>query len=185
MVILLVWLLIVGWDILLLAPRTHHPLNDSLGGSSTPHGKKITIWLSRRLGFLDHVSCSTAQFYPTSKPSGSPWHTTGPDCSVVSSLAAFNVILLIFVLEIPFNFQFDMQCAGNDNSNVSFQVNASFEQILFRWHTWARSKGLRTLGSEWPDKRDKTGLTPWPGVGGIFCVVNRPKITVLALGWFE
>ena len=35
------------------------------------------------------------------------------------SLAAFNVTLLILVLEIPFNFQFDMQCAGNANSNVS------------------------------------------------------------------
>ena len=28
-------------------------------------------------------------------------------------------------------FLFDMQRAGNANSNVSFQVNASFEQILF------------------------------------------------------
>ena len=68
------------------------------------------------------------------------------------SLAAFYVALLILVLEIPFNFQFDMQCAGNDNSNAIFQVNTSFEKILlFLWHTWARSKGLRTLGSEWPD----------------------------------
>ena len=35
-----------------------------------------------------------------------------------------------------------MQCAGNANINVSFQVNAGFEQILFPWHTWARWKGF-------------------------------------------
>ena len=57
------------------------------------------------------------------------------------SLAAFNVTLLMLVLEIPFNFQFDMQYARNANSNVSLQVNASFVQILFPWHTWVRSKG--------------------------------------------
>ena len=84
------------------------------------------------------------------------------------SLAAFNATLLILVLEIPFNFPFDMQCAGNANSNVSFQVNASFEQISFPRTTWARSKGLRTIGPEWPDKRDKTGLAVWPGVGENF-----------------
>ena len=47
------------------------------------------------------------------------------------SLAAINVTLLILVKKIPLNFQFDMQFAGNANSNVSFQVNASFEQTLF------------------------------------------------------
>ena len=47
------------------------------------------------------------------------------------SLAAFNVTLLILVLEIQLNFQFDMQCGGNVSFNVSFQVNASFKQILF------------------------------------------------------
>ena len=104
----------------------------------------------------------------------------------VRLLEAFNVTLLILVLEIPFNFQFDMQCAGNVNSNVSFQVNASFEQFFFPWHTWARSKGLRTIGSKWPDKCDKTRLAVWPGVGEIFfCVRNGPKITVWALGCFE
>ena len=35
-----------------------------------------------------------------------------------------------------------MQYAGNAKTNVSFQVNAGFEQILFPWHTWARSKGF-------------------------------------------
>ena len=45
------------------------------------------------------------------------------------SLAAFNVTLLILVLEISFKFLFDMQCAGNATTNVSFQVNAGFEQI--------------------------------------------------------
>ena len=63
-------------------------------------------------------------------PVGGPSRTTGPELQRVRSLAAFNVTLLILVLEIPFNSQFDVKCAGN-NSNVSFQINASFEQILF------------------------------------------------------
>ena len=95
------------------------------------------------------------------------------------SLAA---TLLTLVLEIPFNFQSDMQCAGNANSNVSFQVNASFEQILFLWHTWARSKGLRTLGSEWPDKRDKTRLAVWPGVGENFSRGQPPQDNSVRVG---
>ena len=69
-------------------------------------------------------------FTPPPGPTGGPSHTTGPDCSD-RSLAAFDVALLILVLELPFIFQFDMQCAGNANFNVSFQVNASFELILF------------------------------------------------------
>ena len=68
-------------------------------------------------------------FTPPPSPAGGPLRTTGPDRSVGSSLAAFNVTLLILVLEIPFNFQIDIPCAVSDNSNVSFQVNASFEQI--------------------------------------------------------
>ena len=58
-------------------------------------------------------------------------HAHWPRLQRARSLAAFKVTLLTLVLEIPFNFQSDMQCAGNANSNVSFQVNASFEQILF------------------------------------------------------
>ena len=59
--------------------------------------------------------------------------------------------------------QLSIRYVGNVNSDVSFQVNANFEQILFLWHTWSRSKGLRTIGSKWPDKRNKIGLT---GGGG-------------------
>ena len=51
-------------------------------------------------------------------PAGSPSHCTG---GKMRPSVAFNVTLLILVLEIPFNLQFDMQCAGNANSNVSFQ----------------------------------------------------------------
>ena len=29
-------------------------------------------------------------------------------------------------------------------------------------------RALRTIGSEWPDQRDKTGLAVWPGVGENF-----------------
>ena len=97
--------------------------------------------------FWTTLSCPTAQFYPTSRPSRGSIVHHWPWLQRARSLAAFNVTLLILVLEIPFNFQFDMQCAGNASSNVSFQVNASFEQILFQWHTWERSKGLRTIGS--------------------------------------
>ena len=67
-------------------------------------------------------------FTPTPGPAGggSVAHHW-PRLQWAHSLAAFNVALIILVPEIPFNFQFDMQCAGNANSNVSFQVNASFE----------------------------------------------------------
>ena len=114
-------------------------------------------------------------FTPSLSPVGGPLRTTDPDCSIGSSLAAFNVTLLILDLEIPFNFRFDMQCAGNDNSNVNFQVNTSFQQILFPCHTWTRSKGLRTIGSNWPDKRYKTGLVAWPGVGEKFSCGQPPQ----------
>ena len=115
-----------------------------------------------------HFYVPLHNFTPTSWPNGGSVAYHWPRLQRARSLAAFNVTLLILVLEIPFNFQFDMQCAGNVNSNVSIQVNPSFEQILFPWHTWTRSKGLRTIGSKWPDKCDKTGLAVWPGVGGKF-----------------
>ena len=122
----------------------------------------FNIGRSPRWGFLDH----TFMLHCFTPPPGLQW---------VRLMAACNVTLIILVLEIPFNFQFHMQCAGNANSNVSFKVNASFEQILFLWHTWARSKGLRTIRSEWPDK---SMIRP----GLLFRVVNCPKITVWALG---
>ena len=79
------------------------------------------------------------------------WPHHWPGLQRACLLAAFNVTLLILVLEIPFNFQSDMQCAENAKSNISFQlkfqVNASFQQILFPWHIWARSKSLRKIGS--------------------------------------
>ena len=41
------------------------------------------------------------------------------------------------------------------------------------------------MGSEWPDKRDKTGFNSMASGGGIFFgVVILPKLTVWALGWF-
>ena len=52
-----------------------------------------------------------------------------------------------------------MQCAGNANTNVRFQVNAAFEQILFPWHTWARSKGF---------ENKRVWVAVWPGVGEKF-----------------
>ena len=105
-------------------------------------------------------------FTSSPDPAGGSVVHQWPRLQQVRSLAAFDITLLILVLEIPFNFQFDMQCAGNANFNVSFQVNASFEQILFPWHTWVRSKGLRTIGSWWPDKR--TGLQCGQGWGKNF-----------------
>ena len=123
----------------------------------------VIIGRSPRRGFLDHAFMLDCTILPHLLAQHH-W----PRLQRARLLAAFNVTLLILVLEIPFNFQFDMQCAGNVSSIVSFQVNASFEQILFLWHTWARSKDLRTIGSEWPDKRNKTGLAVWPGVGENF-----------------
>ena len=44
-----------------------------------------------------------------------------------------------------------MQCAGNANTNVSFQVNAGFEQIYFRDTPEQDQGALRTIGSERPN----------------------------------
>ena len=68
-----------------------------------------------------------------------------------------------------------MQCDGNANSNVSFQVNTSFEQILFPWHTLARSKGLRTIGSEGPISKIRPGLPCGQGWGKFFSRGKPPQ----------
>ena len=70
-----------------------------------------------------------------------------------------------------------MQCAGNANTNVSFHVNAGLEQILFPWHTWARSKGFEN-NRAWVVQLDLACRVAGGG-GKFFRVVNRPKIT----GW--
>ena len=88
-------------------------------------GVLLSIGKSPRWGFLDHAFMHN--FTPTAWASGGSVAHHWPRLQRARSLSAFNVTLLILVLEIPFNFQFDMRCAGN----VSFQVNASFEQILF------------------------------------------------------
>ena len=94
----------------------------------------IHIGRSLRRGFLDHVFMLHYTFFPHLLAQRGVRRAPQREGH---SLVAFNVTLLILVLEIPFNFYFDI-------------VNASFEQILFPWHTWARSKGLRTIGFEWP-----------------------------------
>ena len=76
----------------------------------------VCIGRSPRRSFPHHAFMLHCTFSPTSWPSGgSIAHHKGRG----RLLAAFNVTLLISVLEIPFNFSFDMQCAGNANSNVS------------------------------------------------------------------
>ena len=50
------------------------------------------------------------------------------------------------------------------------------------WH----QRVSRTMGSEWPDKRDKPGFGSVTGDGGkFFHVVILPSLTVWALEWFE
>ena len=62
---------------------------------------------SPRRGFLDH----DFMLHCTILPHLLALCTTGPRLQRVRSLVAVNVTLLILLLEIPFNFQFDMQCA--------------------------------------------------------------------------
>ena len=112
-----------------------------VGAAPTTYSFLTYIGRSPRQGLRHHAFMLHCTILPQ------PLAQQGVRLQRVRSLVAFNVTLLILVLEIPFNFQFDMQCAWNVNSNVSFHVNACFEQILFPWHTWARSKGLRTIGS--------------------------------------
>ena len=47
------------------------------------------------------------------------------------------------------------------------------------------SKGSRPMGSEWPDKCDKTGFGSMTRGGGkFFQMVILPRFKVWALGWF-
>ena len=71
---------------------------------------KINLGRSPRRGFLDHAFMLHCTILPQ------PLYQRGVRLQRARSLAAFNVVLLISVLEMPFNFQFDMQCAGNVNS---------------------------------------------------------------------
>ena len=42
------------------------------------------------------------------------------------------------------------------------------------------------MGSEWPDKHDKTGFGSMARGGeDFFCVVTHPILTKWAMGWFE
>ena len=136
--------------------------------------------------FWTTLSCSTAQFYPNLWPSRGSVAHYWPWLQRAHSLMAFNVTLLISVLEIHSTF--------NSKCNVLrmpilMSVSKS-TQVLSKfcfpwWHTWARSKGLRTIGSQWPDQRDKTELAVWPGVGEKFLRGQLPQDNSVSSGWFE
>ena len=48
-------------------------------------------------------------------------------------------------------------------------------KIYFRGTPEQDQKALRTIGSEWPDYRDKAGLAVWPGVGKNFSHGQPPQ----------
>ena len=64
-----------------------------------------------------------------------------------------------------------MQCAGNANSNVSFQVNANFISVTHL----SKIKGLE-------NNRVKTGIAVWPGVGKIFSRGQPPQDDSVGFG---
>ena len=88
----------------------------------------------------------------------------------------FCATLLILVLEILFNFQIDVLCTEKFISKITFNIRWNLEQIWHSWHTWVSSKGSRTMGSEWPDKHDKTRFATWAGVGKSFSHGHPPQL---------
>ena len=77
------------------------------------------------------------------------------------------------VIEIWFNFQICVQCAEKAITKITFKFSvrgtAEYQRVT--------SQGLRTMGSEWPDKLDKTGFGSMElGVG--FHMVILPRLTV-------
>ena len=120
-------------------------------------------------------------------PTGLPSRIDGP---MWQQQMPFLATLLIMVIEIQFNFQIYVLFAEKKNiSKITFNIQWNLKQI---WHSWqpkyqkATSKGSRTMGSEWPDKRDKTGFgSVTRGWEEIFRVVLLLWLTAWALGWFE
>ena len=84
----------------------------------------------------------------------------------------FRVALLIMVIEIWFNFQIYVQCAEKPflkSLSIADEILSKFDVRGTPEYQRATWKGLRTMGSEWPDK---TGFgcvaRGGVGVGGIF-----------------
>ena len=75
------------------------------------------------------------------------------------------------VVEIRLNFQIRVLCAEKAISKITFNIPWNLKQIFRSWHTWVSKgniKGMRTMGSEWPDKRNKTGFgSVVRGEGGV------------------
>ena len=100
----------------------------------------------------------------------------GPSTSMNRAAAtnAFLVTLLIKVIEILFNFQIYVQYSQKAISKITFNV----KEILSKYdicgtpdYQRVTSRVSRTMGPEWPDKRDKTGfdsVTRGGGGGGGF-----------------
>ena len=99
----------------------------------------------------------------------------------------FCATLLIPVLEIRFNFQFNVQCAEKAISKITFIIWWNLKQICHLWHTWVSKGNIKgfennVMGFECPDKHDKTGFgSVARGRGNIFCVVILPWLTHLPL----
>ena len=138
-----------------LYPQIVYRVISNLEKVSMWHPIEGTAW--GRRGYLDHAF---------------QLHNFTPALSSASRIVGFGG------LEIRLNFQNDVQCAGKIISKISFQSWWDLEQIWYSWHTWATSKGSRTMESGWLDKRDKT----WSGEGDFFFrLAILPSLTVWAL----
>ena len=125
------------------------------------------------------AGCSTIVFGKTARR-GYLDHAFMPNCTIWTHLRrrasldkdtawnAFWCNFYILVLEIPINFQTDVQCAEKVISKIILHKRWDLEKSWHSCHTWVylTSKVLRTLDPERPDKRDKTGFAAWPGGRG-------------------
>ena len=87
--------------------------------------------------------------------------------------------LLKMVIEIWFHFQICVQCADFEKaiSKITFNIRWNLGKFGIRGTpeyqrvTW---KGSRTMGSEWPDKHNKTGFSSVARGGEIFFSRGHP-----------
>ena len=81
----------------------------------------------------------------------------------------FRATLLIMVIENRYNFQICVQCLKGHfikSFSISDEILSKFGFCDTPEYQRVTSKGSRTMGSERPDKRDKTGFDSVPRGGG-------------------
>ena len=145
----------------------------------------FNIGRTRRHGYLDHafIPHCTIFSHLRAKWGAIMHHWTQPQHQT-----HFHTTLPIMVIEIQLNFQICVQCAEKTflkSLSISHEILSKYGILGTPEYQRVTSKSSR-MGSEWPDKHNKTGFGSVARDGGkFFHMVILPNLTVWALGWFE